>query len=169
MEQTAERTPPRSEDGARGAGQDPRRLAGYSAVMAAYGTAVGAWLLVRRRRLPERLRGADIALSGIATHKLSRLVSKEKVTAPLRAPFTEFEGEAGPAEVSERATRTSPARATIGELLACPYCLDQWIATGFAVGLVEAPRPTRFVASLLSVVAISDFLQIAYRAGQRRF
>lgn len=168
MEASIERETARSEDGAgRGGGRDSRPLGGYGAVMAIYGAGLGAWLISRRSRLPERFRAADLVLGGIASHKLSRLLSKEKVAAPLRAPFTEYEGDAGPAEVRETAKHTGGARSTIGELLACPYCLDQWVATGFAVGLVEAPRPTRFVASLFSTVAISDFLHLVYRAGQQ--
>ena len=49
-----------------------------------------------------------------------------------------------------------------GELLSCPFCLAQWIATGFVTGLVVAPRATRVVAATFSVVALADFLQMAY-------
>jgi hypothetical protein len=56
----------------------------------------------------------------------------------------------------------------VGELLVCPFCLDQWVATGYAAGLVVAPRATRFVASIMATVAISDFLQIGYKASEQR-
>jgi hypothetical protein len=36
------------------------------------------------------------------------------------------------------------------------------------VGLVLAPRPTRFAAAVFGSLTISDFLQVAYRAAERR-
>jgi hypothetical protein len=50
----------------------------------------------------------------------------------------------------------------------CPYCLGMWISGGFNLGLVVAPRGTRFAASVLTGLTISDFLQIAYKAAEDR-
>src|ERR1700709_1049127 len=60
-------------------------------------------VLARRqgRQLPERVEPRDLIVIGVATHKLSRLISKDKVTAPLRAPFTELEEKGGPSEFEE--------------------------------------------------------------------
>jgi Protein of unknown function (DUF1360) len=124
---------------------------------------------VRRRSsgLPERIGGRDLLLAGVATHKLSRLIAKDRITAFLRAPFTEYEQPGGPAEVEERA-RGEGLQRTVGELLVCPYCLGMWISGGFHLGLVAAPRATRFAASVLTGLTISDFLQIAYKAAEGR-
>jgi hypothetical protein len=133
-----------------------------------YSTALAGALLVARltgRTLPVPSAG-DIALFGIATHKLSRLLAKDKVTAALRAPFTEYEEKGGPAEVEERPRGRGPRRA-IGELVSCPYCLDPWVAGGFIVGSLFAPRATRLTAGVFASVAIADFLQIGYKAGQK--
>ena len=94
------------------------------------------------RELPERIGPYDVVLVGAAAHKLSRVISKDKVTSFVRAPFTELEGkEDRPSSRSERAG--SVARRAIGELLICPYCLGLWVvAAAFAVGLL-APRLTR--------------------------
>jgi len=121
----------------------------------------------RSRRLPERIETRDVLLLGTASHKLSRLVAKDKVTAFLRAPFTEYQGRGGPAEVEERA-RGEGARRAIGELLICPYCLGLWASGAFHVGLLYAPRTTRVVASTLTALTVSDFLQIAYKAAETR-
>ena len=43
-----------------------------------------------------------------------------------------------------------------------------WISGGFSLGLVVAPRETRFAASVLTGLTISDFLQIAYKAAEDR-
>jgi hypothetical protein len=119
------------------------------------------------RDLPERIDGRDLVLAGMATHKLSRLIAKDRIAAFARAPFTEFQHPGGPAEVEERA-RGEGLRRTNGELLVCPYCLGMWISGGFNLGLVAAPRPTRFAASVLTGLTISDFLQIAYKAAEER-
>jgi hypothetical protein len=145
-------------------------LLSYAAAMALFNTLFAAALLLARRRgrpLPERVGAADLLTIGVASHKLSRLIAKDKVTSPLRAPFTEFEGEAGPAEFSE-ASRGSGARKAIGEMLVCPYCLGLWVVAAFSVGLLFAPRLTRFIASALAALTISDFLQIAYKAAEEK-
>jgi hypothetical protein len=109
----------------------------------------------------------DVVLVAAATHKLARIIAKDAVTSPIRAPFTEFAGAAGDAELSEE-VRGEGTRHAVGELLSCPFCLAQWIATGFAFGLVFAPRATRLVAATMTAVAGSDFLQLAYAWGQQK-
>jgi Protein of unknown function (DUF1360) len=129
------------------------------------GALAGAVATAKRsgRDLPERVELQDLALIGAASYKLSRLVAKKKITSFVRAPFTELQGKGGPAELEEKA-RGSGVRRAVGELLTCPYCLGLWASGGFHAGLLLAPRSTRFTASVLSAMTISDFLQIAYRA-----
>jgi len=129
------------------------------------GALAGAVAAAKRsgRDLPERVELQDLALIGAASYKLSRLVAKKKITSFVRAPFTELQGKAGPAEFEEKA-RGSGVRRAVGELLTCPYCLGLWASGGFHGGLLFAPRSTRFTASVLSAMTISDFLQIAYKA-----
>lgn len=52
-------------------------------------------------RLPARVGFGDVALLGVATHKASRLLTKDAVTSPLRVPFARFEEETGMGEVNE--------------------------------------------------------------------
>ena len=139
------------------------RLALSSGFVAAF----AAFLFARRRSgagLPERIDSRDLALLSGASFKLGRLIAKEKVSAPIRAPFTEYQGKAeAPGEVDER-PRGSGLQAALGELLTCPYCLGMWVASALTVGLVTAPRETRLVASILSALGVSDFVHVAYRA-----
>jgi Protein of unknown function (DUF1360) len=58
-------------------------------------------------------------------------------------------------------------RRVIGELLVCPFCISQWIATAFAVGLVFAPRATRWIAGVFGAVGASDYLQFGYKLAER--
>ena len=130
------------------------------------GAFAGALVTAKRSgRLPDRIEDRDVILIGIASHKLSRLVAKDKVTSFLRAPFTEYQGRGGPAEVEERA-RGEGVRRAIGELLICPYCLGLWTSGAFHAGLLFAPRVTRVLASTLTALTLSDFLQIAYKAAE---
>src|SRR5208282_657631 len=79
-----------------------RPLGGYLGAMAAYGTAVGALAGVTRltrHEVPDGLSVRDVILGAVATHKLSRLVTKDPVTSPLRAPFTVYRDTEGPAEL----------------------------------------------------------------------
>jgi hypothetical protein len=145
-------------------------LGAYAITMGLFNVLFAAALLIARRSgrtLPERMGAADVVTIGVASHKLSRLITKDKVTSPLRAPFTSFEGRGGPSEFSESA-RGSGARKAVGELLVCPYCLGLWVVAAFAVGLLFAPRLTRFVAAVLAALTISDFLQIAYKAAEEK-
>ncbi len=157
----------RSEE-ARYANGEERPLGGYAVLLSIYGTILaGLSALVRRRGgLPERFEGRDLVLLGVAAHKLSRLISKDSVTAVVRAPFTTFEEPSGEGEVHEE-VHGRGVRHAAGELLTCPFCLSVWVSTVLAFGLVLAPRPTRFVGSVLGAVAGSDFLQLAYATAQR--
>lgn len=143
------------------------QLRGYIVLMGVYNVVVGGALVAAKRagRLGARPRAADLVLIALATQRVSRLVSKDRVTSAVRAPFTAYEGEGGPGEVQERA-RGRGLRRAVGELLVCPFCLAQWIATAFAFGLLFAPRVTRFLAGVFSVVGLADLLQLLYKGAE---
>jgi hypothetical protein len=154
----------------RGYSAEPRALPEYAALIAGFASAFGVSLAAARRRrgeLPERIAAGDVVMAGIATQKLSRLLAKDRVASVIRAPFTREEGPDGPAEVSET-PRGGRVRQAVGELVSCPFCLSQWVAGGFTAGLVLAPRSTRVVVAMFDMVALSDFLQVAYKAAEER-
>jgi hypothetical protein len=145
-------------------------IGGYAILFGLYAAGMAGfafWARAAGRDLRPRMNSIDIALSAIATHKASRLVAKDRVTAWIRRPFTVEEEPDIAAEISERA-RGRGLRKAVGELISCPYCIGQWIATAIVGGFVIAPRPTRFAVTVLTLVAISDFLQPAYRMLQER-
>jgi hypothetical protein len=147
---------------------DPRDevdLGGFVGSLAAYAASVAGLVGASRalgKTLPERYEVADLVIGGVATHKLTRLLSSASVTSPLRAPFTEFEEAAGSGEHHESPRGEHGVRHTVGELLTCPFCLAVWVASAYIGGLVTAPRATRAAAAVLSVVAASDALQHVY-------
>jgi hypothetical protein len=145
-------------------GAEPRPLGGYLTTMSVYGALVGTLAGVARltgREIPDGIATRDVVLHAVATHKLSRLLAKDPVTSPLRAPFTEYQGPAGPAEVNEQ-VRGNGARKAVGELISCPFCTDVWVATGLMAGLIYLPRTTRLAIAALAAVAGADVLQFAY-------
>lgn len=164
-------TEPREADGSYSGYAEPGQrppFGSYATFAAVFNAAMaGAVVAAKRsgRDLPERVSLGELLLIGTASHKLSRMVAKDKITTFVRAPFTEFQATGGPAEVEERARGRGPRKA-IGELLVCPYCLGLWASGGFHAGLLFAPRTTRFSASILTALTISDFLQIAYKAAE---
>ncbi|HEY6696658.1 MAG TPA: DUF1360 domain-containing protein [Acidimicrobiales bacterium] len=133
----------------------PRRW--YAALIGTYLTAVaGLALLVRRRDSTPTVEARDVIVLAAATNKLARLGTQEKVTEPLRAPFTE------PVEQPDGTRHEQPQRRgarRAGELVTCPFCLSVWIATALTGALLLAPRPTRVTLSAFAAMTGSDLLQ----------
>ena len=147
----------------------PRPLAGDLGAMGVYlGVVSAAAAAVRAsgRQLPDRIPVGDVALLTVATFRLARRIAKDPVTSPIRAPFTRFEGASGHAEVAEEVREHGGVKHAVGELVTCPFCLAQWVGTGFVFGYVSAPRATRLAALTMTMVAGSDVLQFAYDAIQ---
>lgn len=144
---------------------EPRPLAGDLGAMTVYLGLVTAGIATVRARgvdLPRRIPLGDVALLTVATFRLSRRIAKDPVTSPLRAPFTTFEGPSGHAEVAEEVREHGGVKHAMGELLTCPFCLAQWVATALVLGYATAPRATRLAALTMTVVAGSDVLQFVY-------
>jgi hypothetical protein len=147
-----------------GASPDEMPLEGYAVLLGAYSVLFGALLAAAAgRRSADRLSAADVVLAGVATHKIGRIVTRDWVTSPLRAPFTEYQESTGGGEVRERARGHGVTKA-IGDLLTCPWCIAPWVAGGLYAIHLASPRAARVAASVFASVALSDFLQHAYGA-----
>jgi hypothetical protein len=145
-------------------------LPSYAALMGVFNLILALFLLIARktgRPIPERIEARDIALLGVATHKLSLLLAQDAITSPLRAPFTELQEKQSPKSVDEE-PRGKGLRRSLGELLTCHFCIGQWVASFFTYGLVFAPAVTRLVASIFAIVALSDHLHQNYKALMKR-
>ena len=140
-------------------------LAEFAGMLGFYVAAVAVLTGVAadRKAFPRRFGLLDLALLGVATHKLSRIVAKDRITGILRAPFVCYIKSAGAGEVEEE-PRGHGIQRGIGTLVSCPYCMGPWCAAALGFGFVFAPRVTRFFAGILASVAISDFLHRAYAA-----
>jgi hypothetical protein len=148
---------------------EERPLAGDLGAMGVYlglVSAAAAAVRASNRTLPERIPVGDAFLLTVATFRLARRIAKDPVTSPLRAPFTRFQGASGHAEIAEEVREHGGVKHAVGELLTCPFCLAQWVGTGFVFGYVTAPKATRLAALTMTMVAGSDVLQFAYDAIQ---
>jgi hypothetical protein len=146
-----------------------RPLGAYAAISSGYALFVAGlvWLARRRdARSPAELRLDDLALATVATAKLSRIIAKDPVTSPLRAPFTRYKGRSGEAELAEE-VRGTGVRHALGELVTCPFCVGQWVATSFGAGFVLAPGAARLAAAVGTTIAGADVLQYAFGALQQ--
>lgn len=141
-----------------------RPLGGYLTLIGVYAAGTGAASLLGRalgRTAPTALSPWDVAQLALATQRVARLVAKDPVTSPVRAPVTRYTGTSAPGEVAEEVRGHGLAHA-VGELLICPMCVGQWIATAFTLGLVLAPRPTRLAMGTFAGMGVADFLQHLY-------
>jgi uncharacterized protein DUF1360 len=147
-------------------GADEMPLPQYAGLVGIFAASLAVFLAAAKTThhpLPERFSFSDLLLLGIATHKLSRLIAKDRVTAPFRAPFARFEKSAGAGEVDEQPRGTGMQRA-IGDLITCPYCVSPWVAAALSCGFVINPHMTRLICGIFSSVAISHFLHHRYSA-----
>lgn len=144
--------------------REPDRIASFAAVLGVFATGVSATALYGRvtgKKLPERVPPLDVVLGAVATFKFTRMIAKDAVTTPLRAPFTQFEENIGAGEVMESPKPGHPQH-TIGDLLSCPFCLAPWVSTSYVATLALAPRLARAWAAVFTVVGLSDSLQFGY-------
>lgn len=153
-----------------GYGGEEQRLYSYATLMGLFNLIFAVFLLLVKgtgRALPERVDAKDLVLLGVATHKLSLIGAQDAVTSPLRAPFTELQEKESPKSLDEK-PRGKGLRRSVGELLTCQFCLGMWVASFFTYGLVLAPRVTRLIATVFTVVTISDHLHQTYKALTKR-
>jgi hypothetical protein len=146
-----------------------RPLGGYLALMGVYSSGIvgaGAAARALHRPAPQRIGPWDVVQLTVATHRLSRTISKDPVTSPFRAPFTRYAGLQAAGELHEE-VRGHGLQHSAGELLSCPMCLAQWVATALCAGLVLAPTATRLVLATMTAVGGADFLQHLYSVLQQ--
>ena len=137
-----------------------RPLGAYAVLAGAFSVAFLFPLVLAGRRgsLPRRPDPADVALVGVGTFKLSRLLSHAAVTSFIRAPFVRFEGMEGLTTPTE-SPRGRGLRRAVGELLLCSRCTGVWVAAALTAALVGAPRTTRIACAALAAATVNDVLQ----------
>jgi len=99
----------------------------------------------------------DIVLIGIATFRLGRMISYDRVMDPLRAPFTRVVADSS-GEGKTVAPRGTGVRQTIGQLISCPICVGTWVAAFLVLMMLAAPRGTRVFLYVIAAVGLAEIL-----------
>ncbi|MBA2441471.1 MAG: DUF1360 domain-containing protein [Rubrobacter sp.] len=145
-------------------------LGAYAGLAGLFSALFAAFLWATRlagRPVPERVKIGDLALLGVATHKLSWVVANSSVTSFVRAPVTELQEDEDSSNQEEK-PRGEGLQKALGKLLTCHFCIGMWVAAFLSYGLVLAPRVTRFFSGILTILAFSDFLHQLYKAAINR-
>lgn len=99
----------------------------------------------------------DLVLLAISTFRLGRLVSYDKVFAPLRAPVAVTKPDASGAG-NTTAPRGKGAQRSIGELITCPICSGTWIAAILVYALHLWPGATRIFLAIFGTIGSAELL-----------
>jgi len=134
-------------------------LGAYALFVGVYNVLFGTFLFGTANT--EAPKTKDLVLLAVSTHKISRLITKDAVMAPFRAPFTRYKEDLGYGELSEE-PRGSGLNQAVGEILSCSYCMDAWVALGTLAALRRFPGPTRAALGLFATIAGADFLHVDY-------
>jgi len=149
-------------------GQEELPVAGYATLATIFATDMAGLLaaLASDHRLPRLWSVRDVLMTGLATSRLARLITRDRVAMALREPFVVSTGSAGAGEVKGR-PRGHGLRRAVGSLLTCPFCAAPWVATALLGGLAVRRRATRFIEAMLVSVVIADFVQQLYAVSRR--
>lgn len=143
---------------------DTERHATYTALSGLFLSLFAAFSL-RNRKYHEflQLSPFDLVQLGLATFRLGRLISYDKVTEVYRLPFTKTVRD-----VSGVGKTTVPkgggVRRAIGELISCPICSGTWVAALLVYGMGVAPRATRAFLAIMSAIGMAELLNAAQEA-----
>lgn len=151
-------------------GGEAMPLAGYLTLLGVFNSALVGLLAAseaKKQTETEKAGFDDLLLLGLATFKLARIIAKDRVTSPLRAPFTEYIEPNGTSEVKEKSRGAGLQRA-VGDLITCPWCLSPWVAGALTVGFVFKPRAARILTGIFAAVAVADFVQHGYDAVKEK-
>jgi hypothetical protein len=135
-----------------------------AAYLTLIGVFLGAFAAFSRREQDERhpleLGALDVAMLGLATFRAGRLAAYDRVTEPLRAPFTDTVPDQYGTDQNVVA-EGSGVRKALGELVSCPTCVGTWVAAGLVYGLRVAPRPTRLFLGFMGTTGLAELVDSA--------
>jgi len=105
----------------------------------------------------------DLSMLALTTFRTGQLAVYDKVTEPLREPFTETEPDTyGTSQTT--VPEGSGVRRALGSLLSCPTCVGTWVAAFLVYGLRIAPIPTRLFMAFMSAIGLAELINSANEA-----
>ena len=111
----------------------------------------------RRKSDIEDLKSRELAMLGFASYRLGHLISFDKVTEPLRLPFTETKMDDFGAAMTVEARGEGVQRA-LGELVSCPICSGTWAAAALVYLVNLFPGPGRVLITMLGAIGMGEVL-----------
>ncbi len=137
----------------------------YLTLTGTFLTLFAAYSLHQKRQDEESaLQPFDLLLLGLATYRTGRLIVYDKVTEPLRMPFTETTYDASGVGKTVTSRQQRGFIRALGELFSCPICVGTWIAASLTYSLGLMPRATRTMLFIQSAVGIAELLHAAEEA-----
>lgn len=127
----------------------------YTAISGLFVAILGVFSLTRRKG--KDVRPFDLALLGLSSYRMGRLVAYDLAMEAVRAPFTQTVPDPTGAGDTVQPKGTGWRRA-IGDLMACPICAGTWIAAGLVYGLEVAPRFTRVLMAIMASIGLGEVL-----------
>ena len=134
--------------------EEERPLPEYATLAAGFWAVFALFMLTNRDRLPERIRWGDLLRIALTSYKMSRVITKEDITAFVRAPVTE--------DPEAQKPKPEGMARVLGELVTCPYCIGLWISSALSYSQVIFPRETRFLTTIFGSYAITDSLHAGF-------
>ena len=93
---------------------------------------------------------ATLVIDALAVWRITRLVTEDGITAPLRGRLLAWALEPG--------ADARPRRPKLAELIECPHCVSIYAATGVLVARRRVPRLWDPLARLLAFSALSGLI-----------
>ncbi len=118
------------------------------------GTFLSATVLASGRR-PVLPSPTELAMLGLASHRIGRMLAFERVGEPFRAPFTATVPDESGADATVVA-RGRGVRWVLGELISCPTCVATWASLALAIGQRFLPAPTRVLVGVLAAAGVAE-------------
>ncbi len=97
----------------------------------------------------------DLALLGLSTYRLGRLIAYDRVMEPLRKFFTETVPDSTGAGESVE-PKGEGFQQALGQLICCPICAGTWVAALLTYALYVFPGPTHVFLVMTSAIAIAE-------------
>jgi hypothetical protein len=85
----------------------------------------------------------ELTIFGLATYRLTRLINRDEIFAPLRNKFWK---------------KFPPEKSHLGYLLTCTWCVSIWSASLIEISRIIIPNITRSVAIVLTLSAITGLV-----------
>jgi len=85
----------------------------------------------------------DLAISALATYRLTRLITTDEITSPIR----------------DRIWKTHPPESSrIGYAITCNWCSSVYAASALQISRIIAPKTTTAVETILALSAVAGLV-----------